>query len=121
MVLAQLLVMRQGTTGGSGSRPRRSTRCSERFLLDDSRRDAERARSAGVEVSLHIWEEMTHVFASRVGTLEAGEKALMMMGSFYWRKAWQPADADAERRRASESQRMAAPMTSSICHPCSIT
>lgn len=52
------------------------------ILLDDARRYAERARSAGVEVSLHIWEGMTHVFASSVGTLEAAEKALTLMGSF---------------------------------------
>jgi len=52
------------------------------ILLDDSRRYAERARSAGVEATLHLWEGMTHVFASSVGTLEAAEKALNLLGGF---------------------------------------
>jgi acetyl esterase/lipase len=51
-------------------------------LLDDSRRYAERARAAGVEAVAHVWEGMTHVFPSSVGTLEAAEKALSLMGTF---------------------------------------
>jgi acetyl esterase/lipase len=31
-------------------------------LLDDATRCAERARQAGVEVSLEVWDEMFHVF-----------------------------------------------------------
>ena len=52
------------------------------ILLDDSRRYAERARSARVEATLHVWDGMTHVFASSVGTLEAAEKALNLLGAF---------------------------------------
>ena len=52
------------------------------ILLDDSRRYAARARSAGVDATLHVWEGMTHVFASSVGTLEAAEMALNLLGSF---------------------------------------
>jgi hypothetical protein len=38
--------------------------------------------SKAVEVSLRIWEGMTHVFATSVGTLEAAEQALILMGGF---------------------------------------
>jgi acetyl esterase/lipase len=31
-------------------------------LLDDSRRFAEKARSAGVDITLHVWEGMVHCF-----------------------------------------------------------
>ena len=30
----------------------------------------------------HVWEGMTHVFPSSVGTLEAAEKALSLMATF---------------------------------------
>jgi len=32
------------------------------ILLDDSRRFAEKARSAGVDITLHVWEGMVHCF-----------------------------------------------------------
>jgi monoterpene epsilon-lactone hydrolase len=51
-------------------------------LLDDTRRYAEKARAAGVEAEAHVWEGMTHVFPSSVGTLEAAEKALSLLGAF---------------------------------------
>jgi acetyl esterase/lipase len=51
-------------------------------LLDDTRRYAERARAAGVEAVAHVWEGMTHVFPSSVGTLEAAEKALSLTATF---------------------------------------
>jgi hypothetical protein len=35
-----------------------------------------------VEAVAHVWEGMTHVFPSSVGTLEAAEKALSLMGTF---------------------------------------
>ena len=56
------------------------------ILLDDSLRYAERAHSAGVEATVHVWEGMTHVFASSVGTLEAAENALNLLGSFLFAK-----------------------------------
>jgi monoterpene epsilon-lactone hydrolase len=52
------------------------------ILLDDTRRYAERARAAGVETVAHVWEGMTHVFPSSVGTLEAAHKALSLMATF---------------------------------------
>jgi len=51
-------------------------------LLDDARRYAEKARAAGVEAVAHVWEGMTHVFPSSVGTLEAAEEALSLMAIF---------------------------------------
>jgi hypothetical protein len=35
-----------------------------------------------VEAVAHVWEGMTHVFPSSVGTLEAAEKALSLMAIF---------------------------------------
>jgi acetyl esterase/lipase len=52
------------------------------ILLDDTRRYAERARAAGVAAVAHVWEGMTHVFPSSVGTLEAAEKALSLLATF---------------------------------------
>jgi monoterpene epsilon-lactone hydrolase len=52
------------------------------ILLDDTRRYAEKARAAGVEAVAHVWDGMTHVFPSSVGTLEAAEKALSLMATF---------------------------------------
>jgi monoterpene epsilon-lactone hydrolase len=51
-------------------------------LLDDTRRYAHKARAAGVETEAHVWEGMTHVFPSSVGTLDAAEKALSLMAAF---------------------------------------
>jgi acetyl esterase/lipase len=43
-------------------------------LLDDAKMLAEKARAAGVEVTLRVWEEMRHVFVMDVGEYpEAGE------------------------------------------------
>jgi acetyl esterase/lipase len=52
------------------------------ILLDDTRRYAGRARAAGVEAVAHVWEGMTHVFPSSVGTLEAAETALRLLATF---------------------------------------
>jgi acetyl esterase/lipase len=52
------------------------------ILLDDSRRYADRAGSAKVEIALHTWEGMAHVFPSAVGTLHAAGAALDLIGMF---------------------------------------
>jgi monoterpene epsilon-lactone hydrolase len=51
-------------------------------LFVDARRYAEKARAAGVEAVAHVWQGMTHVFPSSVGTLEAAEKALSLIATF---------------------------------------
>jgi monoterpene epsilon-lactone hydrolase len=51
-------------------------------LLDDSVRYAERAYAEGVEVTVHAWEGMTHVFPSSVGSLDAADQALNIMATF---------------------------------------
>jgi epsilon-lactone hydrolase len=55
---------------------------SNEVLLDDALRYAERARAVGVEATAHVWEGMTHVFPSSVGTLDAANQALDIMASF---------------------------------------
>ncbi|MEO7715353.1 MAG: alpha/beta hydrolase [Capsulimonas sp.] len=54
----------------------------DEILLDDSRRYAKRATAEGVEIELHIWEGMPHVFPSNVGTFAASEIALDDIGAF---------------------------------------
>jgi monoterpene epsilon-lactone hydrolase len=52
------------------------------ILLDDTRRYGERARAAGVDVTTHVWEGMTHVFPSSIGILEAADEAIGLLASF---------------------------------------
>ena len=54
----------------------------EEILFDDSRNFAERVHAAKIDVALHVWEGMPHVFPSSVGTLEAAEEALEIMTRF---------------------------------------
>ena len=52
------------------------------ILLDDSRRFAERAKTAGVEVELEIWEDMIHVFQAFATYLPEGKQAITKIGKF---------------------------------------
>ncbi len=56
------------------------------ILLDDSLRYASLARHEGVDVIAHVWEGMPHVFPTSVGTLDAAERALEMIGTFLTEK-----------------------------------
>jgi len=51
-------------------------------LLDDSTRLAERARKAGVKVTLEPWENMIHVFQLFAPMLEEGQQAIDKIGAF---------------------------------------
>jgi monoterpene epsilon-lactone hydrolase len=51
-------------------------------LLDDSTRLAERARKAGVNVTLEPWENMIHVFQNFAPILDEGQKAIARIGEF---------------------------------------
>lgn len=51
-------------------------------LLDDARRYADRACAEGVDVTAHLWEGMTHVFPTSVGTLNAAAAALDIIATF---------------------------------------
>ena len=51
-------------------------------LLDDTLRYAARAREAGVDATAHVWEGMPHVFQSSVGTLDAADRSLAILGAF---------------------------------------
>jgi epsilon-lactone hydrolase len=54
----------------------------DEILLDDSTRYAERARAAGVEVTLSVWEGMPHVFQSSLGRFLAAEHSVNAIGDF---------------------------------------
>jgi monoterpene epsilon-lactone hydrolase len=54
----------------------------DEILLDDARRYAQSALAANVDVALHSWEGMPHVFPSTVGTLKAATQALDLIGTF---------------------------------------
>ena len=51
-------------------------------LLDDSSRLAERARSAGVDVTLEPWDDMIHVFQFMAAMLPEGQQAIDRIGEF---------------------------------------
>jgi len=51
-------------------------------LLDDATRIAEKARSAGVEVSLEAWDDMIHVWQIFAPLLPEGQKAIDRIGEF---------------------------------------
>lgn len=54
----------------------------DEILLDDSLRYAQRASNAGVDVSLHVWEGMPHVFPNTTDLLQAADEALAIMTRF---------------------------------------
>jgi monoterpene epsilon-lactone hydrolase len=56
-------------------------------LLDDSTRLAERARSAGVEVVLEVWEDMIHVWHYFASMLPEGQQAIDRIGEFIRERA----------------------------------
>jgi acetyl esterase/lipase len=51
-------------------------------LLDDSTRLAERAKSAGVDVALEVWDDMFHVWQFFAGMLPEGQQAIDRIGEF---------------------------------------
>jgi acetyl esterase/lipase len=59
---------------------------SDEVLLDDSTRVAERAKAAGVEVTLDVWEGMWHVWHAFAPQLPEGQRALDQVGQFIRRK-----------------------------------
>ena len=54
----------------------------DEVFLDDSRRCADKIKSAGSTVELHVWEGMIHVFPSNMVILHAAREALEMIGAF---------------------------------------
>jgi len=51
-------------------------------LLDDSIRLAERAKSAGVDVALEVWDDMIHVWQFFAARLPEGQQAIDRIGEF---------------------------------------
>jgi epsilon-lactone hydrolase len=51
-------------------------------LLDDSRRIAERARGAGVDVRLDVFPEMQHVFQMTAGNVPEADDAIARIGAY---------------------------------------
>jgi monoterpene epsilon-lactone hydrolase len=56
-------------------------------LLDDSTRLAERARKAGVEVTIEPWEDMIHVWQAFASLLPEGQQAVDRIGEFVRQRA----------------------------------
>ena len=61
-------------------------------LLANSIRYADRARAAGVKVTLSIWEGMAHVFQSSLGQFLAAERSVTAVGAFLSVRLDTPAD-----------------------------
>jgi epsilon-lactone hydrolase len=55
-------------------------------LLDDSTRIAERARAAGVEVDLQVWDEMIHIWPYFADIIPEGKEAIAGMGDYIQEK-----------------------------------
>ncbi len=55
---------------------------SSETLLDDSTRLAQRAKAAGVDVNLQVWDEMIHVFQFFAAMLPEGQQAIDRIGEF---------------------------------------
>jgi acetyl esterase/lipase len=51
-------------------------------LLDDSTRLAERAKAAGVQVTLDVWDDMIHVWQLFAPVLPEGQQAIERLGAF---------------------------------------
>jgi acetyl esterase/lipase len=60
---------------------------SAEVLLDDSRRLSDRARAAGVDVVLEVWDEMVHVWQLFSALLPEGREALEAVVRFIRQKA----------------------------------
>ena len=56
-------------------------------LLDDARRLAERARAAGVEVTLTVAEDMLHVWHFFAGAVPEADEAIARVGAFIAKRA----------------------------------
>jgi monoterpene epsilon-lactone hydrolase len=54
----------------------------DEVLLDDSLRYVQRARAAGVDAQVDVWEGMPHGFNSGVGTLDAADRVVAAIGTF---------------------------------------
>jgi monoterpene epsilon-lactone hydrolase len=52
------------------------------IILDDSLRFAERAKAAGVEVTLDVWEDMPHIFALFAAITPEGKEGVQRIGYF---------------------------------------
>lgn len=52
------------------------------IILDDSTRVAERAKQAGVQVDLEVWEEMVHVWHIFAKLLPEAQQAIEKLGSY---------------------------------------
>jgi epsilon-lactone hydrolase len=59
---------------------------SDEIMLDDSKRVAERAKTAGVEVTLEVWEGLWHVFHAFAYRLPEGRQAIGKIGEFIRKK-----------------------------------
>jgi acetyl esterase/lipase len=56
---------------------------SAEILLDDAVRVAERARAAGVEAELRVWQDMFHVWHAFAEILPEGQQAVDEMAAFF--------------------------------------
>ncbi|WP_350314086.1 alpha/beta hydrolase fold domain-containing protein [Mesorhizobium opportunistum] len=58
----------------------------DELLLADAIRYADRARAAGVEITLSVWEGMPHVFQSSLGQFFAAEQSVNAISDFLGRR-----------------------------------
>jgi monoterpene epsilon-lactone hydrolase len=62
---------------------------SDEIMLDDSKRVAEKAGAAGIQVTLDVWEGLWHVFHVFASRLPEGKQAIEQIGQFIRKKLGQ--------------------------------
>ncbi len=73
------------------------------ILYDDSVRFAEKARAAGVEVSLEVWDRLWHVFQSAAPYVPEANRAIRRIGAFVRAHAGIGAESDHVQAEAEKS------------------
>jgi acetyl esterase/lipase len=64
---------------------------SAEILLDESTRLADRAKAAGAEVTLEVWEDMIHIWPVFAPVLPEGQQAIERIGEFIREHTgWEP-------------------------------
>jgi epsilon-lactone hydrolase len=55
---------------------------SAEVLLDDATRIADRAKAAGVQADLEVWDDMIHIWQIFAPVLPEGQQAIERLGDF---------------------------------------
>ncbi len=63
-------------------------------ILDDSTRFAAKARAAGVDVTLEVWDQMPHVWHAFAGLLPESDQAIERIGAWLQARTGRPSSGN---------------------------